>query len=109
MADVSIKRMIRETDALALVVGDSLVLDQCTIAAPALLGGALHRGLRTVQPSVSGDRGVGRAKKECLWHLAPENDGTYVFQVIEGQASMSLIGSQGSVALRTDSVQELNP
>jgi hypothetical protein len=37
-----------------------------------------------------------------------ENDGSYVVQVVNGRATVSLLGEAGPVAFGTDSVQEHN-
>ena len=104
------KRVICEADVLALAAGESLLLDAHSVATPSALDAAFQRGIAVVRPGeggASGARGAG-GKKDCLWHRILENDGTYVVQVIDGQASVSRLGAAGPVAFGTDSVQEHN-
>ena len=101
------KRLICEQDVLAMRPGEVLRIDGGTIATPSALDAAFRRGIRVVD----GDEGAGArvaGKRPCLWHEMLENDGSYVVQVVNGRATVSLLGEAGPVAFGTDSVQEHN-
>ncbi len=101
------KRLICEQDVLGMRAGEVLHLDAGTIATPSALDAAFRLGIHVVQ---GGEHASGRAasQRPCLWHEMLENDGSYVVQVKNGRATVSLLGEAGPVAFGTDSAQEHN-
>jgi len=101
------KRLICEQDVLDMRPGEVLHLDGGTIATPSALDAAFRLGIRVVHEGEHTGGGVA-SKRPCLWHKMLENDGSYVVQVVNGRATVSLLGEAGPVAFGTDSVQEHN-
>ena len=103
------KQLITEEDVRRMAPGGVLRLDAGTIATPAALDAAFARGIRVQHGSAPAKNcGAKPAAKtrECLWHGMLEHDGTYVVQVVNGRARVSLLTEAGPVPFGTDSAQE---
>lgn len=99
------KRLICEQDVLAMESGGVLRLDSGSIITPSALDCAHARGIRVQREKGAAPR-EGAGKKECLWHSMLENDGTYVVQIVQGQATVTKLTDRGPLPYGTDSAQE---
>ena len=74
---MSSKRLITESDVLAMPKGGALRLDGRTLATPAALDAAHARGMRVVYAEEAGDGSCGErpAGGECLWHRVLASEG----------------------------------
>ena len=104
------KRLITEEDVRKMAPGGVLRLDSDTIATPSALDAAFARSIRVQQGGAAPAGNCGSKKneprRECLWHAMLETDGTFVVQVVNGRAQVSLLSDAGPVPFGTDSVQE---
>jgi hypothetical protein len=102
------KRLITESDVLAMPRGSALRLDGRTLATPAALDAAHARGMRVIYADEAkadscGERPTGG---DCLWHRVLASEGTFVVQVHNGRATVSRITAEGPVLFGTDSEAE---
>jgi hypothetical protein len=102
------KRLITESDVLALPRGGALRLDGRTLATPAALDAAHARGMRVVYAEEAGEQPCTErpAGGDCLWHRVLASEGTFVVQVHNGRATVSRITADGPVLFGTDSEAE---
>jgi len=104
------KQLITEEDVRKMAPGGVLRLDSGTIATPAALDAAFARGIRVQRGAAAATVGCSSKpstkSRECLWHGMLESDGTYVVQVVNGKARVSLLTDAGPVPFGTDSAQE---
>ncbi len=102
------KRLITESDVLAMPRGSALRLDGRTLATPAALDAAHARGMRVIYADEAkadscGERPTGG---DCLWHRVLASEGTFVVQVHNGRATVSRITAEGPVLFGTDAEAE---
>lgn len=104
------KQLITEEDVRKMAPGGVLRLDSGTIATPAALDAAFARGIRVQHGAAHSKPTAGGAlpakTRECLWHGMLEQDGTYIVQVVNGRARVSLLTAAGPAPFGTDSAQE---
>lgn len=102
------KRLITESDVLALPRGGALRLDGRTLATPAALDAAHARGMRVIYTDGAGEESCTERKAggECLWHRVLASEGTFVVQVHNGRATVSRLTADGPVLFGTDSEAE---
>lgn len=90
-----------------MTAGAVLQVDAFTIITPSALDAAFRMGIPVRREGESSD--TSRAgKKTCVWHRILETDGSYVVQVVNGQAQVTRLTDTGPIAFGTDSVQEHN-
>jgi hypothetical protein len=104
------KQLITEADVREMPRGGALRIDERTLATPAALDAAHARGMRVVYANAAdGDAGSCSDKskpRECLWHRVLATEGTFVVQVVNGQATVNRITAEGPVLFGTDSEAE---
>jgi hypothetical protein len=104
------KKLITESDVLAMMRGEVIRLDSRTIITPAALDTAHRRGVLVTR----GEEGTGSSSsssctggsQECLWHSVLATDGTYVVRVAGGRATIDQLTDRGPVRFGAETVEE---